>query len=246
MKRSELQAHRLAHAERREDLAKRSRCPFFLEGCRFIELSITDKLHAIQIVNKLKELSKFDGENRDMEIRRWRSRTLGVGEHLSEGHCTKAQYVCLSCGRDCGKTPQTTCSLLDCAFIAKIRCRLQHKYPLNAYENDDSDDDSDTTDQRKNRKSFHNVIHYRDAVEIKGEVDGFFNVPNPMHPQNHRTARATQGEIQQQATNHRLSQGRVRHLPRGVTKFKSVLKLQTSKNGTKIWRRIQEEIEDDE
>jgi hypothetical protein len=245
MKRSELQAHRLAHAERREDLAKRSRCPFFLEGCRFIELSITDKLHAVQVAKKLIESTMLDGENRDIEILRWKSRTLGIGEHLSEGHCTKAQYVCLSCGRDCGKSPKTTCSLRDCASIAKIRCRLQHKYPLGIDNSDDTDEYETTTDHKKNGKTFQDVIQFREFVEIKGEDDGSFSVPNPMHNLRLRHAAARQGERQQQEAN-RVSQGRVRHLPRAVTKFKSVLKLQTSKNGTKIWRRIQEEIENED
>lgn len=238
MRRSELQTHRQAHADRREDLAKRSRCPFFLDGCRFIELSISEKLQAVQKVKDLALMSSLDGVNRDVDILRWRTRTLGVGEHLSQGHCTKAMFTCASCGRDCGRAPLTTCALEDCASVARIRARLQNKYPL-ATEASDLDMDGSRYDSEK--RAYRDVVQYRDAVELKGEADGTFSIPNPIFMMARRT------EVRRndpQAAPPR--QTRLRHYPRGATRFKTILSLQTTANGIKVWRWSQEQLEEDD
>ena len=239
MRRSELQAHRKAHAERREDLAKRSRCPFFLDGCRFVELSIADKLHAAEKVKELMAMPNVEGVNREVEILRWKTRTLGVGEHLSQGLCTKAQFTCASCGRDCGRSPKTTCSLQDCASVARIRTRLQSKYPLISDANE-LDIDSHKGDVDK--KAFRDMAQYREAAEIKGDADATFNVPNPML----MARRAAVHRSEPQAPISTSRQTRLRHYPRGATKFKAILSLQTTANGSKVWKWKQVEVEDDD
>jgi len=239
MRRSELQTHRQAHAERREDLAKRSRCPFFLDGCRFVELSISEKLQAVQKVKDLALMSSLDGVNRDVDILRFRTRTLGVGEHLSQGHCTKAMFTCASCGRDCGRAPLTTCTLEDCASVARIRARLQNKYPL-ATEASDHDMDGSRNDSDK--RAYRDVVQYRDAVELKGEADGTFSIPNPIF----MMARRTEVRRNDPAPIAPPRQTRLRHYPRGTTRFKTILSLLTTANGNKVWRWTQVQGEEDD
>lgn len=109
--------HRRSHSVRAEAEGLRCRCPFAIDGCGFVEEHWSARLHPATTTPSLLP-SPVPASTA--------TAASTVTEHLSQGQCRFAAYVCASCGVECGSKPQSSCGTAECCAIGLMRCRMPH------------------------------------------------------------------------------------------------------------------------